>query len=259
MNNVQAPAPMVVKTKPKKGAAAPKAKALPAVPGNHFVPLPADPPTDFKAKKIVHARLRILRGYRKQLRFSVRTMVVAELSQAEIDAGKEIPEADAAAYAQKVADGEVGLFDAYFLEVKAAKAKPDPTPYDIGVTKQSWVIVELDPATTNWQFGKNNLAITTKEKKPGHNFGLKHVYPSSRGADYPADQRPNPICVGTVKGDQCKVAYFGVARRIKDESQGFNFHTDFLQPARYGSSTIHRMLVIFDPDVGNTGGFPIPP
>ncbi|MET0273022.1 MAG: nucleotide synthetase [Phenylobacterium sp.] len=212
------------------------------IPDNDFVPLDDRPGVAFKAKRIVHARMRIHRNVHKQLKFSVKMVTVAT--------GEDIPESDAQAYARKVADGLAPFIP---LAGLARGPRPGPSPYDIAIERQSWVIVELDPWLDNWQFGKDYLGITTKVAKSGDNFGLQHVYPSK------PDGTPGTIAHGNIKDEKCKVAYFGVARRAKGESQYFNLHTDFLQPARPGSRSMHRMIVIFDPDVGNNGGFPIPP
>jgi len=123
---------------------------------------------------------------------------------------------------------------------------PAPSPYDIGVSRQCWVLLQLDPEIDNWQFAKGEFGCTTKSPPKGRNCGLRHAY-STRLGD-----------VGKpVEEEGCKVLYFGVVRRGKNckppepnrpPGELFNFHTEFLQLVN-GAAT--RMPVIFDPDIKN--------
>lgn len=206
--------------------------------GGAPVPLPTayDPAVGFEAKRIVHVILTLdeaeVSGDQKSLRF-----LLADPVDPVPDPKKESIEA----YAQRMAKPRV-----------AYNIQNGRSPYDIMVRKQSWVLVELDPRLTNWQFTKGEFGCTTKGDYGRDNFGLRHVYADRVGE------------VGAaVEEDGCRFLFFGIARRDRGDeatpaSQYFNFHVEFLQAFK-GETAVRRMKVIFDPDVGNNGGFPIPP
>lgn len=200
------------------------------------LPTAYDPAVGFEAKRIVHVILTLdadqVAGDQKSLRF-----MLAEPVDPVPDPKKESIEN----YAQRIAKPRLGY------NLQNARS-----PYDIMIQKQSWVLVELDPRLTNWQFTKGEWGCTTKGDYGRDNFGLRHVYADRLGE------------VGeVVKDEGCRLLYFGVARRERGDkdapaSQYFNFHVEFLQSFK-GEAAVRRMKVIFDPDVGNNGGFPIPP
>lgn len=200
------------------------------------IPLPPTTTVEFEAKRIVHVILTLdeetMAGEDRMLRF-----VLAD-PEHPVPNPKEVAIED---YALRVVQPRIG----YGLQNARS-------PYDIMIQKQSWVLVELDPRLTNWQFTKGELGCTTKGAYEGDNFGLRHVYADRVGE------------VGkVVEKDHCRCLFFGVARRERGDeatpaSQYFNFHVEFLQAFK-GEAAVRRMKVIFDPDVGNNGGFPIPP
>ncbi|KQZ06143.1 hypothetical protein ASD21_00425 [Caulobacter sp. Root1455] len=129
---------------------------------------------------------------------------------------------------------------------------PAPSPFDIDVREQCWVVVELDSKIHGWQFAKHERGATTKGESD-RNCYLRHVY--AKGVEAPGERIPR---------DGCRVLYFGVvARDVFDPkkdpnpgSEAFNFHTEFLMEENdpNGVKIKKRLNVIFDPDVKNDGG-----
>lgn len=122
------------------------------------------------------------------------------------------------------------------------------SPYNMPILSQCYVLIELDPSIENWQFEVGQCSVTCKHLKDGWDFGLFDVYPNETrepdgwvgGAEIP------------VKYDDCRVVYFGVAKRgPTPDSKSFNLHTEYLQG---GLATKKRLQVTFDPDVPNEGG-----
>ena len=139
-------------------------------------------------------------------------------------------------YAQRIAGQQGAIF----------AIQDAPSPYDIIVKQQCWVLLQLDPRITNWQFTKDEPGCTTKSAANKRNCGLRHVYADKIGA-------PGEV----VTADGCQVLYFGVVRRGKNckppvsgkpPGEMFNFHIEFLQTD--GGET-KRLPVIFDPDIKN--------
>lgn len=195
-----------------------------AFPGNEFGELPEQPSAPFNPQQIFHAKLRILRRYKDTLRFGLSIVPTSTVNVAKIEQ-----------YAMDVA-GQEGLIPS---------GRPPKTPYDIGLDRQSWVLVELDSELKNWQFTPGFVGCTTKDAANGDDFGLRHVYPTS--------VEPGPIA-----RDGCRVLFFGMAKRKKGASRYFNLHVEFLQKNPNDPANPHRLQVIFDPDVKNEGGFDVP-
>lgn len=212
------------------------------IPGNDFEPIEDSPNVPFVGAQIIHVQLRIMRFYKKQLRFKVKAVLGA--------VGMNIQAHEAAAYAQDVADGKVpSLLKGW----KTARTPPPKTPYDVPVTAQCWMVMELDRQVANWQFNQGFLAATLKNRKHvGDNFWLRHVYAQGH-PKYPKGGAHK----GDIQADDCRVMFFGVVRRAPQESQHLNLHTEFRQKAP-NASPDHKMVVIFDPDIPNGGGFTIP-
>jgi hypothetical protein len=133
-----------------------------------------------------------------------------------------------------------------------------PSPLDIDVKKQCWVVVQLSGKIDNWQFMKGDLGCTTKSPGNDRNIKLRHIY----------NDKIDPIgdVGGIVRDEKCKILCFGVRRRGRLNStdpqnpgrDAFNFHIEFL-PEK-GDDKKKRLKVIFDPDVKNdSDNNPIPP
>ncbi|MCR5879193.1 nucleotide synthetase [Phenylobacterium sp. J367] len=213
-------------------------------PNNALRPLPDtfDPNIGFEAKRIVHAILTL----------------------GPMGGPADSPGADGPLWLQfKVADPadlapdpKAESIEDYALRMAGFAfergIKEPRSPYDIMIERQSWVLVELDSRVANWQFTKGEFGCTTKQDYGRDNFGLRHVYRDGLGG-----------LNEPVTKDGCRFLFFGAARRdagTEDNpaSQYFNFHVEFLQ-THPGEKVERRLKVIFDPDVGNNGGFPIPP
>ncbi|HVI34030.1 nucleotide synthetase [Phenylobacterium sp.] len=228
-----------------------------AFPGNAFKTLPTALPTDFSPKSIVHLILttkerdddgpepeeqKTLRGDEsEQLKPKWLRFYVAEPRRAPPSDPSKIHD-----YALEVA-GE---------SLDRGRKEPQ-SPYDVFVKEQCWVLLELARDLKNWQFTRGERAITTKEDYLDSNCALTHVSGSGAGA---------PGAVN--EDDGCRVAYFAVVRRgtVVPGSdppaevpfhQYFNLHVEFIQKHK-DEDAVRRLKVIFDPDVGNTGQFPIP-
>lgn len=124
---------------------------------------------------------------------------------------------------------------------------PAPSPFDITVGRQCWVVVELDEKIENWQFATGERGVTTKVESD-RNCSLRHVY--ANGAEQAGARIPR---------DGCRVLYFGVVAREAANTphcgELFNFHTEFLveEPDEQGQLVKKRLNVIFDPDIKNEG------
>ena len=199
---------------------------------------------DFKPVQIVHGRLLLLPQEASTTARQPQRMIFGV--RLKYGPAKSVISAEEVhAFAQDVADGKdplAGDFKHFFA----------PSPYDIGVASQCWIVLELEKEWTNWQFETGAFAVTTKKDYQSDNHTLRCAYPRKHpnGSDKPAD--------AAIPADGCRVAYFGVAKRGYPESQFINIHTEFLQEAPSGTEQ-HRLRVIFDPDVPNTGPDAIPP
>lgn len=137
------------------------------------------------------------------------------------------------------------------------EGKMVPTPLDFGVSKQTWVVIELD-AAINWRFAQGVKACKSKEKdkdthgdgKKGHNLLLRHVY--DRRVEEKTDD-------GKIDAEPCRIIFFGVAHRgPKYAKHLFNFKVEFFQKDLKTGKDVVLPLVL-DPDVGNEGEDSIPP
>lgn len=133
-----------------------------------------------------------------------------------------------------------------------------PSPLDMPVCKQCWVIVELDQEI-NWRFSPGRPAITSKgeeythAKTKGHNLWLRHVHLDGR--DLP---HVDPAAVGP---NRCRIAFFAVSHRGHkdfgtDPHHYVNLKVDFFQPGKDGVELV--LPCVLDPDVGNEGQQEIP-
>ena len=188
---------------------------------NAFGQIPNGQPAKFNPKVVIHVVLTMSFSRTGDL----------ELNPLQPD-GSPFAYKDAAhleAYVKNVADNPLIVFKPGFLN----------TQYDIPVSDQCWIILQLDPKIPNWQFSVDDYGCTTKKAKNTRNYNLRHAYPKRLGD---AGER--------VDSDGCKVLYFAVVRRgLKKSGTGselFNFHTEFLQK-NLGA----RLPVIFDPDIKN--------
>lgn len=199
----------------------------------------------FKPMQIVHARLLLV---------PVEANPTARVAQQmtfgmKLDYGRDDIEVTPEAvhqYARDVADGKIVML--------SPKGAPAPSPFDISVASQCWVVLELEKEWTNWQFERDAFVVTTKADYGSDNHTLRYVFPTghAHASDPPADV--------PIPDDGCRVVYFGVARRGFPESQFVNIHTEFLQDnPKNPSGPKHRLRVIFDPDVPNSGPDAIPP
>lgn len=119
-----------------------------------------------------------------------------------------------------------------------------PTPYDIPVKKQCFIILELD-RKLKWRFTKGSPGVTTQEFHGADNFGL--VWRKGAAAGQFSDPAREP----TITVDDCKVLYFRVGRRRTDV-QKLNFHIEFeWAPGKY-------IPLIFDPSIPDNGGASFP-
>ncbi|MET0273021.1 MAG: nucleotide synthetase [Phenylobacterium sp.] len=140
---------------------------------------------------------------------------------------------------------DVDQYAQYVLDGSRGKLEITKTPFDIGVENQTFIMLELAPEI-NWQFARGEYGCTTKGEPTTDNFGLWHIHRKY-------------VERGPISRDGCRLVYFGLARRKGYEGQAFNLHVEFLQDDPDDVSEPKRLPVIFDPDVGNNGGFPIPP
>ncbi|WP_421738115.1 nucleotide synthetase [Caulobacter sp.] len=190
---------------------------------NEFAAMPRDsaPADKFNPQSILHVLLKIDTSAAPRLRFVALPSVVPD------------PPGEIESYAKKVAATVAFHSQSTLL----------PSPFDVLVTQQCWLMVELD-RSANWQFTEGELGCTTKGKTSTNNFGLRHAY-----ADGTLGELDEPV---TKPG--CRVVYFGVARRAAGRpgpgnpgSEFMNFHVQFL------ADNGERLSVIFDPDIKNEG------
>ena len=67
-------------------------------------------------------------------------------------------------YAQHVADNP--------NQISLVSTRVDKTPWDVPVDRQCWLLFQLDPRISNWQF--YSFGIVPK-KRTGYDFGARHV------------------------------------------------------------------------------------
>jgi len=142
-----------------------------------------------------------------------------------------------------------------YAKAQIPKSRPEPlapSPLDIPVTGQCWLLIRLDPIILNWQFAKKKVPVTLKhEDLQGDNIHLRHVY-----ANDPVD---HPGHEGVVENDGCKAVFFGVVSRKQNNgtqpidlgSCYINLNVEFLQTV---DGVEKRLQLIIDPDVPNDGG-----
>lgn len=127
-----------------------------------------------------------------------------------------------------------------------------PSPLDIDVDRQCWLLIQLDPSK-NWQFTVDQVPCTLKEEDLyGNNIYLRHVYQDSKTGEK-----------GAVKRDGCKTIFFGVVQRGGENDCekpepgrcGINLNVEFIQD---DGSITKKLKLIIDPDVPNDGGTTIP-
>lgn len=154
------------------------------------------------------------------------------------------------------------------------KVFSEKSPYDIEISKQSYIVIILDPGL-NWRFTPQSRGLTTKKFFGSDNFGLTFVVPE--GGDQvsftdPLKVRavpPYPVSPDDPKGAEkplaCRQLFFAAARRRPDctpdqpgfnSRQGFNFHIQFFNDAT--GDDARRLPTIFDPTVPNSGGASFP-
>lgn len=220
----------------------PDSSDITATEANAFEPFDDTPSKPFVAKRLVHAQL-VIKSQPPRLLFQI------AIKRSEYrDAG--ISASEALVYALDVADSPVPAEPSIVIP-GPPRFQDVPSQWDITVNEQSWVVIELDPLWPDWQFQTGFVALTAKASRIGQNHRLRHVYPSNHGTVPPgAEQSDIPY-------DGCRVAYFGVAERLRPPlnqiaSQFVNFHTEFIEGGK-------RLQVIFDPDVPNGGPDAIPP
>ena len=139
---------------------------------------------------------------------------------------KRIPGADVVAEAVRVADPNW----------RAAHPLTSPTPWDIPVYQQSYVLVVLDPAIRNWSFWREG--IESKGADEAYDFEPFWLEPGDtapRSGPIPAKSR-------------CRVLYFSVGRRGHKAKHGVDFFVKIRHP-----DGVREMPMIFDPDVPNEG------
>jgi hypothetical protein len=216
-----------------------------AVDENGLAEIPRKIPSDFKPTALVHAILMI----------DWNTISPGNSSELRFQVGKPDPVtqpppasyalADMKKYAQSVADAQ-GLVGNVI----------DPSPYDIPVDQQCWILIELRSDLKNWHFVPDGYGCTTKVKPKGkaRNCALHHVYKGQPMGD------PGEV----VRDDLCGVLFFGVVRRggkgstdpDNPSADAFNIHVEFKQTDKDPTTKkdiTKRLKVIFDPDVKNDG------
>jgi hypothetical protein len=205
---------------------------------NKFGDIPSKASKKFEPKVIVHYILDISEEQGSSNKGGSRGV---SLKFEAIATGNTPGPEGVASYAKKVA-----------IEKKGPGRPGVPSQYDMEISQQCWLVVQLNPEIKNWQFATNLPGCTTKASKNKRNCLLHHVYEDGT-ISLPGD---------VVAKDRCQVLYFGVVTRggkknpTSNNPPGdlFNFHIEFLQ-----KDTKERLSVIFDPDVKNNGEIPIPP
>lgn len=143
-----------------------------------------------------------------------------------------------------------------FVRALAGKAssggkRPEPpidggktqTPFDIEVTEQCYVVLELDLAV-NWRFREGSMGVSTKLDFGDSNFGLGFVDEAGGVAH---DQVPT----------DCRLLWFSVAERRPPSRQGFNLDMVF-QFASSDPAVTLALPTLFDPDIPSSGGSSFP-
>lgn len=115
-------------------------------------------------------------------------------------------------------------------------------PADIGVEKQSYVLLEL-VSDNDWNFRSTDCGITTEVANLASNFDPVHHV---QGVAAPPGTYPK----------NCKLVYFSVLYRQAYEIQKFNFHVELVNDKVAPGYTIG---IVIDPDIRNTGAPTIPP
>lgn len=122
---------------------------------------------------------------------------------------------------------------------QASDDSAEARPINIYVSDQCWVVIELDDKE-KWQFRPGAPGITTRDDHKDDNWGLMHLMPLGKFADGEGST-----------GDGCRLIWFGVNARCKNEHQRFICNVDRL-PAGLRDDPI-------EPDIPNDGGkFPFP-
>jgi len=133
----------------------------------------------------------------------------------------------------------------------------------VALDTQSWLIFELAD-DVNWRFSGSRPAVTTKKADPGYkdsttgakrphsNANLRYVFVDDKGGvTVESDPAKGPANV------DCRMVFFQVVGRAKDERQGMNLIVEFFQDRQDGIA--NRFIpIIIDPDVPESGqqGFP---
>lgn len=204
-------------------------------------PIPATKPARFEPLEIIHVILSVDRKKlsnnpkdRMELAF---TIMKPERPPPYMSPGDE----------SKVVEYALQRASMPLVEISTV---PVPSPFDIIITKQCWVVIEIDDKIENWQFAKCHHGVTTKFDSRRDCY-LRHI----EGGDVKAAGED-------IKSDGCRVLYFGVFARDGNGTLGaselFNFHTEFLTRNDANGEITKRLNVIFDPDIKNEGS-PIPP
>ncbi len=143
----------------------------------------------------------------------------------------------------EVADFATGLQNKRALE---GALMPMPTPYDIPVKKQGYVVLELED-DTNWCFMRGELGVTTKEYYSDSSFGVRFV-DEAGGLTGLGDRAPQK---------RSRILFFAVAERKAQTAYGFNFKIEFFWPPN-GSTILYHLPTIFDPNIPDNGSGGIP-
>ncbi|MFL5297949.1 MAG: nucleotide synthetase [Phenylobacterium sp.] len=155
---------------------------------------------------------------------------------------------------------EAAAYAAALATAQKDYPRKDAGPIDLPITDQCWVVLELEK-DINWRFSSTQPAVTTKAaetpldhdgvEKSGLNANLRYAYPNG---DVVADPEKGPA------GFNCRVVFFRVVGRAKDERQAMNFVVELYTVVEKGVAGKVIPLII-DPDVPNDGttGFPSPP
>ncbi|MDH4385074.1 MAG: hypothetical protein QE280_06500 [Caulobacter sp.] len=143
-----------------------------------------------------------------------------------------------------------------FVRTLAGKAssggkRPEPpidggenqTPFDIEVTEQCYVVLELDLAV-NWRFREGSMGVSTKLDCGDSNFGLAFV---DESGEVQQDRVPA----------DCRLLWFSVAERRPPSRQGFNLDMVF-QFASADPAVTRALPTLFDPDIPSSGGSSFP-
>jgi len=118
------------------------------------------------------------------------------------------------------------------------------TLYDMQVVEPCIIVLELD-GDVNWNFTPGDPGVSSKSKaNPEEDYGV-YFYTDDFGVVGPDQAAP----------ESCRVLYWHVASRPAQLARQFNLHIDLWEDI---GGTIHRMPIIFDPNVPDTGGAAFP-